>query len=270
LIQIKISTLEIAEYYTKFECVKQNQINQLMKKTILSLAFVAMGVAAFAQKPVAGDKTAEFNLSFQTGTAPVSYGLGATAGIPELRLRYFMADDMAVRVKIGLGSSSTTTNQSATIGGTEVNAETKTSTGFGFALTPGIEKHFAGSTRLSPFVGAELPIGFASGATVDITNSNNAGGAPTASGDSYNSKGGSQFTIGLRLVLGADYYIADGLYLGLEGGLGIFNMTSVGEGSVKTKTVGPPEVTTDVKTSKSSSMGLFGAYATAVRIGYKF
>jgi hypothetical protein len=262
--------LEIEEYCTKFETCK-TKTNQLMKKTILSLAFVAMGVAAFAQKPVAGDKTAEFNLSFQTGTAPVSYNLGATAigTIPELRLRYFMADDMAVRVKIGLGSSSTTTNQVATLGGTEVTAETKTSTGFGVALTPGIEKHFAGSTRLSPYVGAELPIGFASGATVDITNSNSATGTPTGTGDSYNSESGSQFTVGLRAVIGADYYIADGLYLGLEGGLGIVQFNSTGEGSVKTHTA-TPDATVEVKTPKSSSMSILGAYATAVRIGFKF
>ena len=49
-----------------------------MKKTILSLALVAMGVVAFAQKPAAGDKTAEFALNFQTGGAPVSYGLAST------------------------------------------------------------------------------------------------------------------------------------------------------------------------------------------------
>lgn len=241
-----------------------------MKKTILSLAFVAMGIAAFAQKPVAGDKTAEFNLSFQTGTAPVSYGLGSTAlaGTPELRLRYFIADDMAVRVKIGLGSSSTTTKQTATIGGSEVTAETKANTGFGVALTPGIEKHFAGSSRLSPFVGAELPIGFGSGATNEVSNGDNAAGTPTGNGDSFKSKAGSQFNIGLRLVMGADYYIADGLYLGLEGGLGIFSLSSTGDATINSTTSGV--VAPEFKTPGSSAMNLFGAYATSVRIGYKF
>lgn len=241
-----------------------------MKKTLLSLAFVAMGVAAFAQKPAAGDKTAEFNLSFQTGTAPVSYGLGATAlpGTPELRLRYFMADDMAIRVKLGLGSSSVTTKQVTGAGVTPaVTAEKEVNSGFGFAITPGIEKHFAGSDRLSPYVGAELPIGFGSGATTEISNSDNVGGAPTASGDSYKDESGSQFNLGLRLVLGADYYVADGLYLGVEGGLGLFSLSSTGEGTTTTKTGG---VEAKVTTPESSSFNLFGASAGAVRIGYKF
>ncbi|MES2778791.1 MAG: hypothetical protein V4651_02740 [Bacteroidota bacterium] len=241
-----------------------------MKKTILSLAFVAMGVAAFAQKPAAGDKTAEFNLNFQTGTSGVAYGLGATAlaGTPELRLRYFMADDMAIRLKIGMGMGTTTAQQTATIAGAEVTAETKTNSGFGLALTPGIEKHFAGSTKLSPYVGAELPIGFGTGATVEVSNGDNAAGTPTGSGDSYKSEGGSQFNLGLRLVLGADYYIADGLYLGVEGGLGIFGMGSTGDATVNstTSTVKAPEI----KTPGGSTFSLFGAMAGTVRLGYKF
>jgi hypothetical protein len=247
-----------------------------MKKTILALAFAATGMAAYAQKPVAGDKTAEFNLMFQTGTAPVSYGLGSTSlpGTPELRLRYFMADDMAIRLKLGLGMATTTSEDVATIGGTDVTAETKTNSGFNLGIAPGIEKHFAGTTRLSPYVGAELPIGFGTGATTEITNSNDPSGSVTGTGDAYKNEAGSQFRIGLNLVLGADYYIVDGLYLGVEGGLGIFNMTSTGEGkeTITTAPVAPatdPAVAENI-TGKSSSMALFGAFSTGVRLGYKF
>jgi Outer membrane protein beta-barrel domain len=237
---------------------------------ILSLAMVAMGVAAFAQKPAAGDKTAEFNLNFQTGGAPVSYGLGSLAlpGTPELRLRYFLADDMAARVRFGLGSSSNTASQVATIGGTDITAETKTSSGFGIAITPGIEKHFAGSDKLSPYVGAELPIGFGTSGTVEVSNGDNPAGTPTATGDSYKSETGSRFNLGLGLVLGADYYIADGLYLGVEGGLGLFRLTSTGDGSVNSTTGGvkAPEQ----KLLGGSSFNLFGATSGALRLGYKF
>jgi hypothetical protein len=242
-----------------------------MKKTILSIALVAVGMAAFAQKPAAGDKTAEFNLSFQTGTAPVSYGLGSTAlpGTPELRLRYFMADDMAIRVRFGAGSSSTTTkfSDNAPSPATQIESEVKTSTGFGIALTPGIEKHFAGSDKLSPFVGAELPIGFGSGATTEVSNSSSATGTPISNGDSYKNEAGSQFNVGLRIVMGADYYIADGLYLGIEGGLGLFSLASVGDGT-ETTTVGG--VNTEIKTLGSSTVTILGAAAGTVRLGYKF
>jgi hypothetical protein len=245
-----------------------------MKKTILSLALVATGIAAFAQKPVAGDKTAEFNLSFQTGTAPVSYNLGSTSlpGTPELRLRYFMADDMAIRVKLGLGMGTTTSEDVATIGGEEVTAETKTNTGFNIGIAPGIEKHFAGTTKLSPYVGAEIPIGFGTGATTEISNSNDPSGSVTADGDAYKNETGSRLRIGLNLVIGADYYIVDGLYLGLEGGLGIFNMTSTGEGKETITTDADPAdpIVDENITGKSSTMALFGAFSTGVRIVFKF
>lgn len=239
-----------------------------MKKMILSLAMVAMGVAAFAQKPAAGDKTAEFNLNFATG-AGVTYGLGSATGVaPELRLRYFLADDMAVRVRLGLGSSSTTSSQVANIAGADVTAETKTNTGFGLSLTPGIEKHFAGTDKLSPFVGAELPIGFGTGGSVDVTNGSNGTGAPTGTGDSYASKNGSRFVLGLGLVLGADYYFTDAVYLGVEGGLGLFRLTSTGDGTINSTAGGvkAPEV----KTLGGSNFDLFGATSGAVRLGYKF
>lgn len=239
-----------------------------MKKSILSLALVAMGVVAFAQKPAAGDKTFEFNLNFQTGAAPVNYGNGATMGIPQLRLRYFMADDMAIRVKLGLGSSTDKTSQMATIAGTDVTAERTEKSGFGLALTPGIEKHFAGTDKFSPFVGAELPIAFAGGSSIEVTNSDNAAGAVSASGDSYKSQAGSNFMIGLGLVIGADYYFTDAIYLGVEGGLGLFSMTSTGEGTVDVTSGGV--AAPQAKTLKSSSSNLFGATSGSVRLGYKF
>jgi hypothetical protein len=244
-----------------------------MKKTILSLALVAMGIAAYAQKPAAGDKTVEFNLNFQTGTAGVGYANGVNAlGTQELRFRYFMADDMAIRLKVGLGSSTTKSSDMQSIGGADVTAERTEKTGFGFALTPGIEKHFAGTDKLSPFFGAELPIGILSGSTVEVSNGDNAAGTATGTGDAYKSETGSQFNIGLRLVLGADYYFTDAIYLGVEGGLGIFSMTSTGEGttSMTTGNAGGAPVTVEGKSLKSSSSDLFGASAGTLRLGYKF
>ncbi len=238
-----------------------------MKKTILSLALVAMGVAAFAQKPAAGDKTVEFNLNFQTGGAPISYGNGANMlGAPELRFRYFMADDMAVRLKVGLGSGSTSTKTSANVGGTDITNTNDVSSGFAFSIAPGIEKHFAGTDKLSPFVGAELPIAFNSSSTNENDKADL--GGTIAADNSSKTVTGSQFGLGLRLVLGADYYFTDAIYMGVEGGLGVFSMTSTGDGTID-ETVGGVAAT-QVKTLGGSAMSLFGVSSGAVRLGYKF
>jgi outer membrane protein W len=238
-----------------------------MKKSILSLALVAMGLAAFAQKPAAGDKTVEFNLNFQTGAAAVNYGNGVNSlGAPELRFRYFMADDMAVRLKIGLGSSSTSTKSSANVGGTDITNTNKISSGFAFSIAPGIEKHFAGTDKLSPFVGAELPIAF-NGSSTNENDKADLGGT-IANDNSSKTVTGSRFGLGLNLVLGADYYFTDAVYLGVEGGLGIFSMTSTGDGTIDNTTGGV--ASPQVKTLGGSATNLFGVSSGSVRLGYKF
>lgn len=238
-----------------------------MKKTILSLALVAMGVAAFAQKPAAGDKTVEFNLNFQTGGGAVNYGNAANAlGSPELRFRYFMADDMAVRLKVGIGSSATSTKTSANVGGTDITNTNKVSSGFAFSIAPGIEKHFAGTDKLSPFVGAELPIAFIGSATNENDKADL--GGTIADNNSSKTVTGSRFAIGLNLVLGSDYYFTDAVYLGVEGGLGIFNITSTGDGTID-ETVGGVAAP-QVKTLGGGTFSLFGVTSGAVRLGYKF
>jgi hypothetical protein len=234
-----------------------------MKKTFLSIAAALVGTFAFAQKPTTGSKTAEVVLNFQTGTSAISYDLPG-----ELRLRYFMKDDMAIRVRLGLGSSSSTDKIADAAGTT--TAEIKTNSGFGIMLAPGIEKHFAGTSKLSPFVGAQLMIGFSTAATTEVTNADNP--VPTAAdvknGDSYKLDAGSNLGFGLGLIMGADYYITDGIFVGGEMGLGLFNMTSNGDGSINTKTggVSAPEL----KTLGSSSFDLFGVSTGGVRLGYRF
>lgn len=229
-----------------------------MKKTLLSVAAALVGTFAFAQKPTAGSKTAEVVLNFQTGTSAISYSLPG-----ELRLRYFMKDDMAIRVRLGLGSTSSTSKVADGAGTT--TAEVKTNSGFGIMLAPGVEKHFAGTSKLSPFVGAQLMINYSTAATVEVSNAAtpNPSAGDVKSGDSFKSDGGSRLGLGLGLIMGADYYITDGIFVGGEMGLGLFNMTSNGDGSVKTNSV-------EQKTLGSSTFDLFGVSTGGVRLGYRF
>ena len=75
--------------------------------------------------------------------------------------------------------------------------------------------------------------------------------------------------IGLNVVMGADYYVLDGLYLGGEMGLGIFQMGSTGDGTLDMTTGGV--AAPQSKILGGSSFNLFGVYTTGgVRLGYKF
>lgn len=239
-----------------------------MKKLILSLAMIAAGTAAFAQKPVAGDKTAEVNF---TGFGLNSFNYGTNAGnlaIPELRFRHFMSDKMALRARIGLGSTSNTVKETQNVGGSDLALEAKIGNGFGISLSPGIEFHLPGTDKLSPYYGAQLGFGFNTGTSLDVTNASNynagLGFTGVASGNKRSETGGSQMAINLGLFMGADYYITNSIFVGGEFGLGLFNMTSTGEG--ETAVNGGAAV----KTGTASSFDLFGVTAGNVRLGFKF
>lgn len=232
-----------------------------MKKTLLVAAFALAGSFAFAQKPSAGNKTAEVNLNFQTGAAAVNYNLPA-----ELRLRYFLSDNAAVRIRFGLSSS---TNKSAVSNNT-TTADITDKSGFGLTLTPGYEMHFEGTSKLSPYAGAQLGIGLAGSSSRDVTNAHVMSPNPgdIVVGDSYSTKTGSTFSLNLGLMMGADYYIADGVYIGGEFGLGLFGMSSTGEGETTIKIGSSNPATT--KAPKSSTSQLFGVTTGGVRLGFVF
>jgi outer membrane protein W len=230
-----------------------------MKKLILSSAFAALSMLAFAQKPTAGSKTAEVNF---TGAGLNSFSYTT----PELRFRHFATDNMAYRLRVNLGMSSTTDKENT--GGVDV--ERKASSGFGLTIAPGIEKHFAGTAKLSPYYGAQLNLGFETASSVDYTNA--LGGGPgawagVASGNKASSKSGSTLGVGIGAFMGADYYITDGVYVGGEFGLGLFNFDSTGEGE-ESETVGG--TTTTTKSGTSSTLELFGVTSGGVRLGFRF
>ncbi len=230
-----------------------------MKKLILSSAFAALSMLAIAQKPTAGSRTAEVNF---TGAGLNSFSYTT----PELRFRHFATDNMAYRLRANFGMTSSTDKE--TVSGVAV--ERKTSSGFGLTIAPGIEKHFAGTAKLSPYYGAQLNLGFATASTVDYTNAV-AGGpgawAGVADGNKSSSKSGSTFGLGIGAFMGADYYIADGVYVGGEFGLGIFDMSSTGEGENSETIAG---TTTTTKTGTTSDFNLFGVTSGGVRLGFRF
>ncbi len=226
-----------------------------MKKSFtmfLAAAAVCLGSAAYAQKPTAGTVTTEVNLNLTTGNTTDLVG-GA------LSFRYFLSDDGALTLGFGI----LTDKNEETLQGIDSNGDeaegtytTKHST---IVFRPGYQKHFAGSDKVSPYVGFELPIALNSytdeGSDVDFS------GSAYSEDSDWTEEGGST-SFGLNLVGGADYWFTDGMYLGVQ--------VAWGYSSTKMKDT---ETTFDGDTTTmpgGKSGGLSAGTTGGLRFGFKF
>lgn len=221
-----------------------------MKKLFL-VGALALFAAVNAQeyKAGAGDVTVDLGVSGGLGNTSVNlpnqgFGLG-----PMFKARYFKTENLAYRATLFLGNGNNTDNSVANT--------VKKENDFGFGLGFGLEKHFTGTERLSPYVGGDVVLGYASQSTKTTV-------TPT-SGTAVTNEvtGPNNFKFGLRGVFGADYYFAKRVFLGVEAGLGFMY---VSEGDITTKTTGMSDVTV----KGGSSFAIKPDVVTGIRIGYAF
>lgn len=224
-----------------------------MKKAVLSLTAIAAATALMAQKPTEGNASSlevQMNL---TGNAN-------TIVAPMLKYRYFLNSNMAIRFGLGLNTSKEENNFSENPDGTGAKG-TQVIKSSGWQIMPGFEYHFAGTDRLSPYLG--LAIGIGGGK--DTEEWTNFDGDAYANGVS--AKVESPYSMfGVGLLAGTDFYFAENFFVGAELGFLIDN-TTIKE---STTTVSSGGTTNTIKTpeAKSSSMG-FGETA-AIRLGWRF
>lgn len=231
-------------------------------------------VAAQAQsefKPKAGDVTTDVSLFanglFANPTAlykgNVASGVSSnkfdlsTVGV--LKGRYFFQDDLALRLSLGLSSPSV----KSTLEETNHSLENKyRATTLYFGL--GVEKHFTGTDRLSPYVGAELHVGSYT-TNAESNDTRTVGTIVTKTNQQI--KAAPSFTFGGGLFMGADYYIAPKVFLGLEAGLNI-DAYSLGKTTNITtiNVTGQPAQTTD-NSGKTKYSG--SSLSTDLQVGFK-
>jgi len=193
------------------------------------IALVASSmVGAQAQKFQGGEKNLELNFS-PLSDAPLG-------GLEGIRFRMFNSESSAIRVGFsisGHNDESVYSPQEVAYGagsnGSDVTIPDllETNKSFSFSIRPGYEKHFAGTDRLSPYVGAELEFSmekstltreFHDGNTLE----NDEAPEQRQVWDMSVTTGSS--SIGLNALAGFDFYFTDNLYLGAELSLG-FNRT---------------------------------------------
>ena len=254
-----------------------------MKKLFTIAAISIFAASSYAQednvggyKPCEGTVTTEVGLTGGLNTTSYNLDNGTLGAAPMLRFRYFLKEDLGLRLGFSAfrnaneGTPTTTVVTSPTP--TPPPANPNTTTTFdrqsSFDVNIGVEKHFAGSDRLSTYAGADLVFG---------TSGNNNESTDSPSGNFVkrkNSNAGSLLAesyFGLRLITGADYYIAKKLYLGVEVGLA-FLSTSQKDTVTSTQTTVGSVVNTSVTTIAPDSSGFqFSPRLTGgVRLGYQF
>ena len=248
-----------------------------MKKLVLALtAVVGLSALSLAQdkvfKPVAGMSSLEVTFDpstiFNANNYGSTFSLPSTGGLNNgIKYRNWLSENTATRGTFLLGFKNAT-SPTALISsiGDKVDAK---NTYFEWAvqLRPGIERHFSGTKRLSPYMGSELIIGFGSNKyTEQSLDANDAivesvikNGTSDVSGNNIAWSYLNGFTIGA----GLDFYVAESLYLGLEMNYAfMYN----GRFDVKTTLPGQGEVTTNA----GSSWFLTPSAGANLRLGWNF
>lgn len=242
-----------------------------MKKSIILFALAATtGFASFAQeratatyfesdqlKPTEGSFSTEFGLTGGFLNSDFTLNEGAS-GL--MKFRYFVRKDMALRLGVNVGMGATTRKFYGAAAGEE--GET-TASQTAALLNLGIEKHFAGTRRLSPYVGGDILFGINSRSNKAVDND----GTSYVKNVKITSTGPVDLGVGLRGVVGADFYVYKHVFIGAEAGLG-FMYSYSGETKITTTYGNTTNVTTLKSAGSSYNLGM--SMVTGVRIGFVF
>jgi len=226
-----------------------------MKKLSLLVGGLILSTAVMAQKP---DASVASTLEGQLGWNASTLSFNA----PSIRYRYFVQDNIAVRVTLGMNNNSTTDNYFENEADNTGKTGTYDTKNNGMNVAIGAEYHFGGTDRLSPYAGIDIMFGSGK-STTDGANSDGSGFVDTYTETSEYKTG----MFGVNLVAGTDYYFAENFYMGLELGLGWQSITQK-EGSTTVSLGANPSVTSKSNEAKSS---FFGNNAVGTfRLGWRF
>lgn len=183
-----------------------------MKKLLFTASFIAASFGLFAQeaisyKPVAGDKTLELQFA-PLGGAPFSMG--------GIRFRQFMSETTALRATVYLGYTRSSEITQEADSDAKLEQLKKAESAFEIGIRPGFEKHLGGTSRLSPYYGAELDLAIRNTSEVQDIQT---GETKVEKGKVRNADGFKR--IGLNAIFGADYYVAEKVFIGAEMGFGL-------------------------------------------------
>lgn len=173
-----------------------------MKRLFLTLTvFSFISSALLAQNEKSFDVTGKYSLDVNFDPAAIfDANAGNMFSMPNIKLRIFSSESKAFRLSTNLDVMSQKNN----IG---LNGDYEKYSYFRISIAPGLEKHF-GEGRLRPYYGFEVPLAYKSSKSERKT-----GNFTT---EVNNVDNNDYISFGFNAVLGIDFYIYKGLYLGAE------------------------------------------------------
>ncbi|MEN9442790.1 MAG: hypothetical protein RLZ33_2867 [Bacteroidota bacterium] len=244
-----------------------------MKKLAILVGAIALTGSTFAQKATLDNPwSLEGGINYNSGT-------GIDWNAPTIRARYFVNENIAARVQLGIGDGlGTPMKESYTVyDGDSLNGATGTAEikRMNWVAQIGAEYHLAGTDRMSPYFA--LGINFGGGSQKQTTSDAMPKITPTdidAAASTYG-KGvnytdeGKMSMFGVSVGAGMDFYVFENIYLGVELGLGFSSYNY--KDYTGTLTTTTPATTTEVFSpgSKESHLST-GAANAAFRLGWRF
>lgn len=212
-----------------------------MKKSLLFIFSSFLSIGSYAQSDSDSNKQSDLkpskgSIATELNVNPFNGEINLNNSLNQIKVRLFTKDDIAVRFGLNIKNEKHTLDQNQPYGSTPVRIkDEKTSTTLGLNL--GLEKHFKGSRRVSPYIGADISIENHSAkhekingqATTTLKNIwHNVVTIPTYS--QYNSSiiyqtidtpdNNAYFSYGLNIFTGFDFYIVKNFFFGYEFNLG--------------------------------------------------
>ncbi|MVN91620.1 hypothetical protein [Mucilaginibacter aquatilis] len=246
-----------------------------MKSTFLIAALLGAAMASYGQSSMSDNefKPQAKALSTELNFNPFNGQLNLNNSLNQIKFRYFVKPQLALRLGFNVNKKDTVVNYNNPYGSNSYFfKDDRKSTTFG--LNFGIEKHFNGTKRLSPYIGADVSF---SNRSANQTIDNN-GSTTTVKGAWYNTTVINNNTVinqvqqngykryGVNLVSGFDFYMASHFFFGYEFNLGFYkvdwkkiDVTQTGQAN-----------NTGNTTNENSSLNFGSTLMNGIRIGYNF
>lgn len=255
-----------------------------MKKNLLLLsaciisAFTSYGQEQPTDSSTVGLKAHKGNVATELNVNPFNGSLSLNNSLNQLKFRFFTSPGFAWRLGINGSKTSTVSDNNNPYGTNPYRfKDERSSTTIGLNL--GIEKHFTGTKRLSPYTGVDIT--FAKKSTEQIITEGQTITKITGAWRDYtynpgnpsqpyiqqsNERGYSRY--GVNLFTGFDFYMARHLFFGYELNAGFSKSTY--QNIEVTQTYSGGNQPTNPADVKQSSFNFGPNLMNGVRIGYVF
>jgi hypothetical protein len=211
-------------------------------------------------------------LTMELNINPFNAELSLNNLIDQLKLRFFTSDNFAIRLGFTVNSVDKDITTSNPYGTNPYNIiENKKSTLIG--VNAGIEKHFLGTRRLSPYLGIELAIANRSSSHIindgtTETTIDNAWRTTSIVNNSfvYGYEQKAFFQYGANIIAGFDFYVARHFFIGYEA---VYKVSYTDYKGVSITTVGTP-FPQDNPDIQETEFSLSPYLLNGIRVGYVF